>query len=86
MPIRLSQSNPRPWRPVDVRRMKLFARRSYSAREAGNLLGRTRGAVAYKAMVLGVSFHAIHQPRGVQKRRFRQTSLIRLLRRVFVPS
>lgn len=59
---------PRDWTKTDVKRLRSFARRGVSAREAGQHLGRTRGAVAFKAMVLGVRFRAINQPRGVQKR------------------
>lgn len=60
---------PRPWLPQDVRAMKRAARLGLSAREAAKILKRTRGAVAFKAMVLGVRFQAIAQPAGVQKRR-----------------
>lgn len=61
-----------PWTPADMRRMRELARQRKSAREAAKVLGRSRGAVAYKAMVEGVSFRAINQKPGVQKRRFRK--------------
>lgn len=59
---------PREWTSADVRAMKRAARLGLSAREAGKILRRTRGAVAFKAMRLGVRFHAIEQPRGAQMR------------------
>lgn len=59
---------PRDWTKADVSAMRRAARNGLSAREAGKILKRTRGAVAYKAMTLGVHFRAIHQPPGVQKR------------------
>lgn len=66
LPKRLMQ----PWTPKDLKLMRLCARQKLSAKAAAALLGRTRGAVAYKAMVEGVSFRAIAQPAGVQRRRF----------------
>lgn len=61
----------RPWSRTDLKVMKSCARKGLSARLAAARLRRSRGAVAWKAMVSGVSFHAINQPKGVQKRRFR---------------
>lgn len=60
----------RDWTPADVRRMKKSAKAGESARIAADRLRRTRGAVAYKAMVEGVHFRSIKQPPGVQKKRF----------------
>lgn len=62
----------RDWTPAENRKLRQLARQGLSGREAGKVLQRTRGAVAYKAMVLGVSFHKINQPKGVQKRLARQ--------------
>lgn len=67
-----AQSSGKPWTRTDVRIMREAAKRRKSAKEVGRILGRTRGAVAYKAMVMGVHFHAINQRKGVQKRRFRK--------------
>ncbi len=53
---------PREWTARDVQIMRSLARRRYSARLAGKALGRSRGAVAFKAMTLGVRFRAIEQP------------------------
>lgn len=58
----------RPWTPHDIERMRKYASDGLSSRIAAEKLGRSRGAVAYKAMVERVEFHAINQPAGVQKR------------------
>lgn len=58
----------RPWTKHDLKRMRAKARAGMSARLAAADLGRTTGSVKYKAMVEGVSFHYINQPRGVQKK------------------
>ncbi len=58
----------REWTRDDVRRMRQYARQRFSAKECAAAIGRTRGAVAYKAMMLGVHFRAIEQPAGVQQR------------------
>lgn len=62
-----------PYTAADLRLMRQLAKQKKSAREAAKVLGRTRGAVAYKAMVEGIHFRAIAQPAGVQRRRFRKT-------------
>lgn len=59
-----------PYTPADLKLLRQCARQKMSAREAAKVLGRTRGAIAYKAMVEGIHFSAIKQPRGVQRRRF----------------
>lgn len=64
---KLSRNND-PWTPADMKKMRLLARQNLPARLAARELGRTTGAVKYKAMVEGVRFHNINQPRGVQKR------------------
>lgn len=53
---------------AEIRTIRRCARSKMSARVCAAKLGRTRGAVAFKAMVLGVSFRAINQPRGVQRK------------------
>lgn len=58
----------RPWTRHDVARMRKYARAGLSGRIAAERLGRSRGAVAYKAMVERIPFRAINQPAGVQKR------------------
>ncbi len=71
MPSKKKQA-PREWTARDVQIMRALARKRYSARLAGKALRRSRGAVAFKAMTLGVRFRAVEQPRGVQKRRARK--------------
>jgi hypothetical protein len=39
-----------------------------SSRQAASELGRSTGAVKYKAMVEGVRFHNINQPPGAQRK------------------
>jgi hypothetical protein len=56
----------REWTPHDIKRMRSKARAGLSAREASKELGRTMGAVKYKAMVEGIRFKAINQPKGPQ--------------------
>lgn len=63
-----SKKHNAPWTPADLKKTRQLAREHYSAREAAKALGRTPGAVKYKAMVEGIRFTAIVQPRGVQKR------------------
>jgi hypothetical protein len=63
-----AKKNNQPWTPADMKRMRKDASDGRSAREAAKNLGRTPGAVKYKAMVEGVRFHAINQPQGPQKR------------------
>lgn len=58
-----------PWTPAELKRLRALARARMSAREAAAKLGRSTGALKFKAMVERIRFHAIEQPRGVQKRR-----------------
>lgn len=57
-----------PWTDRDLRVMRQRAREGRSARETADELKRSRGAVAFKAMQEGVSFHAIRQPKGAQRK------------------
>jgi hypothetical protein len=57
-----------PWTPADLKKMRRLAREKLSARLAARELGRTTGSVKYKAMVEGIRFRFIDQPKGVQKR------------------
>jgi hypothetical protein len=61
----------REWTRRDVQIMRKLARQRFSSRLAARALKRTQGAVKFKAMMLGVRFHAVEQPIGVQKRRTR---------------
>lgn len=55
-----------PWTAREMDRMRRAAKRGDSARVTADALGRSTGAVKWKAMVEGVRFHAINQPRGAQ--------------------
>ena len=57
-----------PWTSADLKKMRALARAKKSARLAAIELGRSTGAVKYKAMVEGVRFRFIDQPAGVQAR------------------
>lgn len=63
-----SKKHNAPWTPADLKKMRQLARAKLSARLAARELGRSTGAVKYKAMVEGVRFHFINQPRNVQKK------------------
>jgi hypothetical protein len=65
---RTSRKHNAPWTDADLKKMRALAKRKLPARLAADELGRTAGAVKYKAMVEGIRFNAIDQPRGVQKR------------------
>lgn len=65
----------------DMKRMRAMARQGMSAREAADKLGRTRAAVAYKAMVERIPFRSVKQPAGVQKRRTQRRTLSRIATR-----
>ena len=56
-----------PWTPADLKRMRAW--RGVSARLAAKELGRSTGAVKYKAMVEGIRFRFIDQPAGVKEAR-----------------
>ena len=55
-----------PWTPADLKKMRALAKSKLSARLAAKELGRSTGAVKYKAMVEGIRFRFIDQPAGVQ--------------------
>ena len=57
-----------PWTSADLKKMRALAKARKSARLAAMELGRSPGAVKYKAMVEGVRFRFIEQPAGVQTR------------------
>lgn len=56
------------WSEHEVARMRAHARAGDTSKVSAKKLGRTHGAVKYKAMVEGVRFHAINQPKGPQVR------------------
>jgi hypothetical protein len=57
------------WTATDVAKLRSLAKAKLSARAAAEKLGRTRGSVAQKALLLGVSFRAINQPKRKGKRK-----------------
>ena len=60
-----------PWTDAEVRSMRRLASKGYSARQFADRIGRSRGSVAFKAMCVGVSFHAVRQPKGAQRKALR---------------
>ena len=57
-----------PWTAFELTRLRKYASDGLTSRAAADKLGRSRGAVAYKAMVERIEFHGINQPSGVQRR------------------
>jgi hypothetical protein len=51
----------RAWSAGDMKKLRQFARLKVSARVAASKLGRSPGAVRYKAMMEGVSFRSINR-------------------------
>jgi hypothetical protein len=68
MPIQASRKHNKSWTPADLKKMREFARKRLSARLAAKALGRSTGAVKFKAMTEGIRFRFIEQPQGVQRR------------------
>ncbi len=64
----VSRKHNREWTPADLKKMRVLARQRLSARLAAKELGRTPGAVKYKAMVERIAFRAINQKPGTQQR------------------
>jgi hypothetical protein len=54
----------RAWSKEDVKNLRGFAKERLSGRQAAKKLRRTRGAVAQKAMALGIRFRSINRKRG----------------------
>lgn len=72
MPKKSNTNHNREWTPADEKKLRKLARQKLPARLAAPHLGRSVGAVKFKAMVLGVRFRAINQPPGVQLARARR--------------
>lgn len=68
----------KPYTAADLKKMRALAKSGVSARIAAEELGRSRGAVAYKAMIEGISFRSIAQKRGTQRRPQQRQTLARL--------
>lgn len=56
-----SKKHMKPYSEADIRRMRELARKRVSARMAAQKLGRSPGAVRYKAMMEGISFRSINR-------------------------
>lgn len=52
------------WSKEDVKNLRAFAKVKLSQPQAAKKLGRTRGAVAQKAMNLGIRFRSIKRKRS----------------------
>jgi hypothetical protein len=50
-----------PWSKEDVKNLRTFARDKLSGRQAARKLRRTPGAVAQKAMKLGIHFRSVRR-------------------------
>jgi hypothetical protein len=53
----------RPWSKEDIKNLRALAKARLSGPQVATELRRTRGAVAQKAMILGVSFRSINRKR-----------------------
>lgn len=58
-----AKNHMREYTEADLKLMRKLARQRVSARVAALRLGRSPGAVRYKAMVLGISFRSINRRR-----------------------
>jgi hypothetical protein len=61
MPHTFARRHQREWTASELKRMRDLAKRRISARVAAGKLGRSPGAVRYKAMMEGVSFRSINR-------------------------
>ena len=68
------------WTAADLKKLRALARKRMSARLAAAALGRTTGAVKFKAMTEGVRFSFINQPKGVQRRPSLRKKMARIRR------
>jgi hypothetical protein len=53
----------RPWSKEDVKTLRALAKAKLSGPQVAKRLRRTRGAVAQKAMLLGVRFRSVNRKR-----------------------
>jgi hypothetical protein len=63
MPRKKPSSHNTSWSSADVKKLRALARKRLSARAAAIELGRTRGAVAQKALALKIAFRSINRRR-----------------------
>ena len=61
--VKQKQRAPRAWSEEDIKNLRGFAKERLSGAQAATKLRRTRGAVAQKAMALGIRFRSINRKR-----------------------
>jgi hypothetical protein len=61
--VKRKQRSPRAWTKEDVKNLRSFAKDRLSGSQTATKLRRTRGAVAQKAMALGIRFRSINRKR-----------------------
>ena len=59
--VQRTQRNRMPWSKEDVKNLRVFAKARYSGAQTARKLRRTPGAVAQKAMKLGIRFRSIQR-------------------------
>ncbi len=74
------KSQPKPWTPKEISRLRAIAKSGKSAREASEILGRPHPGLRFKAMVEGIKFFSVKQPAGVQRRPAQRRKLARIAR------
>jgi len=67
MPKKMKRHNA-PWTPAELLSMRRCAAKGDSSTDFADRTGRSVGAVKWKAMVNGVRFRSIAQPKGVQRK------------------
>jgi hypothetical protein len=63
--VKQKQRAPRAWSKEDVKNLRSFAKDRLSGTQAAKKLRRTAGAVAQKAMKLGIRFRSVNRKRRV---------------------
>jgi hypothetical protein len=61
--LKLKRRAPRAWSKDDVKNLRAFAKERLSGIQTAKKLRRTPGAVAQKAMALGIRFRSINRKR-----------------------
>jgi hypothetical protein len=61
--VKRKQRAPRAWSKEDIKNLRGFAKERLSGTQAAKKLRRMRGAVAQKAMALGIRFRSVNRKR-----------------------
>jgi len=61
--VKRRQRAPRAWSKEDIKNLRGFAKERLSGTQAAKKLRRTQGAVAQKAMALGIRFRSVNRKR-----------------------